>query len=222
MQGFLAVGYAPYEALQFLPADEPPAVPLRVELTGKGHPWPYELLHARESDPAWAVAGSLTASAGKLSFAVTEPGLWTVGQLPLPPSLQGRLQRVQLDCAGKVQPSARSRFLDLIGTSYTWWIPDTVGCYGSESGTVVGDQGDNCLKLVTPSVVLPRACFLVDTSGAAMTLVWDAPPANECGGIQNEHYVLVTPGTSLSPLPQQTQPGASCAVDAGGFDGGLD
>jgi hypothetical protein len=78
-----------FDALQVLPANQAPAVPLHVDLTGTGSPWAFSLLHAREDASVWTEVGSLNATPTTLSFDIPEPGLWTVGQLPLPPSLQG-------------------------------------------------------------------------------------------------------------------------------------
>jgi|GEM_PF-4530939 len=84
---FVNGGSTRVRALQLLPASLPPAVPLQVALVGGLAPWTFDVLHAREGDPAWAVVGSVEPSAADpmLSFDIDAPGLWSIGQQPLPP-----------------------------------------------------------------------------------------------------------------------------------------
>jgi hypothetical protein len=87
-----------FEALQILPANVPPVTPLRIDVAGSLQPWPFEVLHAREGDTKWTAVGTLpppdaSAPFPGMSFDVDQPGLWTLGQRPLPPSIQGHLDR---------------------------------------------------------------------------------------------------------------------------------
>jgi hypothetical protein len=119
LQKFVDVFFGLLDAIQILPAGQLPTVPLHVEIVGHGHPWAHDLLHARETDSAWSVVGTIEATATTLAFDIPEPGLWTLGQLALPPSLQGRLERVELSCDDRVVASAGPRLLDLNRAAYT-------------------------------------------------------------------------------------------------------
>jgi hypothetical protein len=108
--GFVAP-FGSFDAIQILPASLDPAVPIHVEALGRLYPWVFDILHAREHDSAWSAVNSVQADgvAFTLAFDMNESGLWALGQLPLPPSLQGHLQRTQLSCSDTPErPSTRS------------------------------------------------------------------------------------------------------------------
>jgi hypothetical protein len=203
-----------FDALQLLPAKQAPAVPLHVDLTGKGHPWAFSLLHARENASIWTDMGKLNASATTLSFDITESGLWTVGQLPLPPSLQGRLSQ---DVT-----TSRPRLLDIVGVSYALASPTSSGCYTVETGTIH--------SWVSTVVELKQSSawnwvdldYKLDPSGTGITfsLYSDGCPTISCPEAPIGHYVVSQPG---SPGPLPAQPDGGCPVNAGGLpDAGRD
>jgi len=202
-----------FDALQVLPANQAPAVPLHVGVTGTGYPWAFSLLHAREDASVWTEVRSLDATPTTLSFDIPEPGLWTVGQLPLPPSLQGTLSQ---DTA-----IGRPWRFDLVGNSYVLANPNASGCYDIETGTLHalssamveltssgGDQADLDYKL-DPS-----------GTGIAFYLRSGECPTVRCPATPLGHYVVSKPG---SPTPLPTQPDGGCPVNAGGStDAGRD
>jgi len=77
--------YSPYSALQLLPPAPVPTSPLTVTLIDPGVST-YDILHASECDVYWQVVGTARAAPStpnsSLSFQVSGPGLWTLGQKP--------------------------------------------------------------------------------------------------------------------------------------------
>ncbi|HEX7597310.1 MAG TPA: hypothetical protein VF518_03785, partial [Polyangia bacterium] len=200
-------------ALQLLPAKQAPAVPLHVDLTGKGHPWAFSLLHAREDASVWTEVGSLNATPTILSFDIPEPGLWTVGQLPLPPSLQGRLSQ---DVA-----TSRPRLLDIVGISYARASPTSSGCYDVETGTIHA-WGSTTVELKSTMFTQFDLYYELDPSGTGITFSLQSGgcPNASCFPPPAGHYVMSQPGTP-DPLPAQSNGG--CLVNAGGSpDAGRD
>jgi hypothetical protein len=195
-----------FDALQVLPANQAPAVPLHVDLTGTGYPWAFSLLHAREDASVWTDVGSLNATPTTLSFDIPESGLWTVGQLPLPPSLQGRLSQ---DVA-----TSRPRLLDIVGISYARASPTSSGCYDVETGTIHA-WGSTTVELKSTTWTQIDLYYQLDPSGTGITFTFLS------GGCQNAscppapvgHYVMSQPG---NPDPLPAQPDGGCPVNAGG------
>jgi hypothetical protein len=202
-----------FDALQVLPAKQAPAVPLHVDLTGTGHPWAFSLLHAREDASIWTDMGNLNASATTLSFDITESGLWTVGQLPLPPSLQGRLSQ---DVA-----TSRPRLLDIVGVSYALASPTSSGCYTVETGTIYA-WGSTAVELESSRGVRAYLDYKLDPSDAGITFSRSSDGCTTvgCPAAPIGHYVVSQPG---DPGPLPAQPDGGCPVNAGGSpDAGRD
>jgi hypothetical protein len=202
-----------FNALQLLPAKQAPAVPLHVDLTGTRYPWAFSLLHAREDAAIWTDMGNLNASATTLSFDITESGLWTIGQLPLPPSLQGRLSQ---DVA-----TSRPRLLDIVGVSYALASPTNSGCYTVETGTIQA-LGSTMVELKSSRGDQSYLDYKLDPSGTGITfsLYSDGCPTLSCPAAPIGHYVVSQPG---SPGPLPAPPDGGCLVNAGGSpDAGRD
>ena len=77
--------YSLYDALQLLPPAPVPTSPLTVTLIDSGVST-YDVLHASECDVSWQVVGTARAAPStpntSLSFPLSGPGLWTLGQKP--------------------------------------------------------------------------------------------------------------------------------------------
>jgi|GEM_PF-5943046 len=220
------VGLA-FEALQILPATVPPAIPLRVDAAGSFQPWPFEVLHARETDTKWTAVGTLpppdaNASFAEVSFDVDQPGLWALGQRPLPPSIQGHLDRVSVTCDGSALAAPPARFIDLAANRYAWTTTTAPGCVDVEMGTIHRALGylDDCVGFQLDGMTFPSkvACFTVDPSGT--TISWAinydyTNPVTGCaqGAKVNESYQVTTTAT---PAPAD----AGCSVDGGTTDAG--
>ena len=107
-------------ALQLLPSSPGPASPLPAIVLGSG-PGSYDVLHANECDASWQIVGTARAgtfttseaSSPSLSFEMSGPGLWTLGQ-----------SRTGMD-AGTVTPGA---------------APSDASCPTSSSGKGDGGQ----------------------------------------------------------------------------------
>lgn len=212
-------------ALQLLPASLPPAVPLHVALVGGIASWTFDVLHAREGDPAWTVVGSVEPSAADptLSFDIDAPGLWSIGQLPLPPSLQGHLQRDQLACDDVPVTAPRPRTLDLFRDSYLWSSPTAAGCEPVSAGVFHAGYSPDCVVFDAISGNGGGlACFQSDAAGTGLTLHWleYEGPSSDCptNTSETEHYVLVSEAASDAGAPPAD---GGCPPDAGvGSDGG--
>jgi hypothetical protein len=222
---FVGVGGGGYQALQVLPARLAPAVPLHVDLIGAGHPWSFDLLHASEGDLVWTAVDSLNATPPFLSFDIPGPGLWTLGQLPLPPWLQGRLQRTELDCNDKAT-AAPPRFLDVSRALYTWASPGVSGCYLAESGVIESTRGEDCVEFISATGYTREACYVVDPSETGVTWTWDGSARGEqcalVGGAERERYVLLPLGPQPPPLPLAVDAGCPAEANGSGPDGGTD
>jgi hypothetical protein len=201
MSRFPHPGLGGYGAFQILPASPPPALPLRIELLTKGDPWSFDLLHASESDKAWTQVASLDATAGSVSFEILEPGLWTLGQLPLPSSLQGRLIQAPSGSMAKV--------LDLVGNNYSFAQLSADNCYEIEVGRVVAEGGDT-LGFEVRWNQYSFLDFVLDPSGDGVTFSRHedpCPSSSGCGEMKSTigHFVLSQAGTP-GPLPGPTCP----------------
>ena len=222
---FLNGGNANIQALQLLPASLTPAVPVHVAIVGALNPWTFDVLHARETAPAWTVVTSVapsTTDVTTLPFDMDAPGLWTIGQLPLPASLQGHLQRVQLACGDVPVSAPRVRTVDFVRNSYHWSSPAGPGCDQVDSGTIQAAYSPDCVDFSPNFGVGGTACFVLDGAGTGLSLSWlvYGGPSNECPGttVETEQYVLM-PAASVDAGASQTD--GSCPPDAGGgSDGG--
>lgn len=211
--GWTAIDYGPSAALQILPALTPPAVPLPVnlrlsqELTAsasndsldplRNPTWGYDLLWARESDAALTTLArdQLTVGSGadrSVVFTIAEPGLWTVAEWPLPPSLQGRLDRVrEIADTSVFLPES----IEIVGRRYTWARTDSKGCVTVETGTMSSQDRDH-LVFISQDGVTTSHFLTPETQG-----MW----------LDSKHFQLqVNPGDPLV---------ASCPAGHG-YDGG--
>jgi hypothetical protein len=200
--------YPAGDALQVLSENQAPSVPLHIELAGRYRPWAYDLLYAREDAQAWSIIGNLQVAGSTLSFDVTEPGLWTVGQLPLPPSLQGRL----------ISPDLR--LLDLVGTTYSLAIPTVPGCYEVETGTMTAIDASGTIyeyvDFFSSSRAWARLMYSLDSSGTGINFVAqdsDSCDPVGCAKAPVGHFVVSQSGT---PDPLPAPPDGGCPAAAGG------
>jgi hypothetical protein len=222
-----------YLALQILPAQMTPALPLRVELTAELPLWGYAVLHALESSSAWTVGDAPELTSDGVAFAVFAPGLWTVAQLPMPPSLQGTFQRVEVRCDGRPFENPPAWYLDIAGDAAVLATPSKyAGCYDVHAVTVgmrcgQGTWEDNALRLQSAGgYEMARAYdYALDPTGSGFwwRFQTDSALPNDCGIGQEkrDHFVLLPPGSEPPPWPQVTS--AGCPADQGGGpDGGRD
>ena len=228
LSGLLDHAAATYLALQVLPASLTPDAPLRVEFTGVVAPWAYSVLHARENDSSWTVAATPELTSTGFTFPIPEPGLWTVAQLMLPASLQGRLQRAEITCGDGQVVDPQAQLLDLAGDSFVWASPrKDSACYDVKVGTLrISCQGgfdeQNYLEFSDTNgsdTLIDDYSLDATGTGVRWRLVdWSGLPNNCNSRGQREHYVLLPLGTDPPPLPQMVN--GRCPVDAGGAPDG--
>lgn len=209
-----------YLALQILPQQPPPAVPLRVEYQPSIDHWFYQTLHAKPG-AAWTVVDTFVQSSSPLAFAVAEPGLWTVAQLHFPPSLQGRWQRTEVTCSnGDVIANDPPVVIDLAGDSFTWARPSPgMTCYKVSSGRVTWEcasdwQAQRFTLSPSRDAEIDIDSYELDDAG---TGIWwqRASWSSECSkqAIQREHFVWQ--GNDPPPIPTLTDAG-TCPADKDG------
>ena len=225
-----SAGYR-FQALQLLPAARDPAVPLQLELLRSlnswTRPWEFEVLFAREADARFAVVETLAASADDppaLSFAIDRSGLWTLGQLPLPPTSQGRWQRVGLSCGGVPVAAPPAQSLDFVRNAYRLTTAIDAGCDELETGTIsaaYGYQG-TCIEFFPDGKAWSSktGCYTAGASGTGATWDWTIRAESVAGCAP---YVDVGEQYTLTgPVPDG---GVAPATDAGctpSQDGGVD
>ena len=180
--------FATPAAVQILPTSLSPAVPLAVrvqmpwELTvpppGGIDPlrtasWGFDVLHAGDSDASFTTLAQDQVATGSredraFAFSINEPGLWTVGQWPIPASLQGRL--VLDPSSGDPSTVLLPEAIELAGRSYTWARTDPHGCISIETGTLAIPDENSLVCRSAEGTTTLHALYVPDVAGQWLSI----------------------------------------------------